>query len=172
MLCGVIECDIVITIQLLQAAQSAVEMAQFYPSRIMSAGAISISALTVMRRLRWRAAVDVFRHRSARRRLATYAAVGLMFLAIAPSLFPLDHLVFGHPENQADESIHAAHCHGSPGTCSDLPLQLGPGQFLLNEPLIVVPALFAVLLVMTMPMSLGMRHRPEVPPPQRRLAFA
>jgi len=98
------------------------------------------------------------------RRVATVLAALVVFAAILPSVLPYDHLV--PPAHAAGhDDVHAAHCHISPGSCSDAPVSAGAGQFLSSEPLIVVPVLFAVLIVVTAPVLAGASPRPDLRPP-------
>ena len=157
---------------LLNAAQSAAKVAHLDRSLLASACAILGSAVTVTWRPQWRAAANVIRHRGARRRFAAGMMISLMFLAMLPSVLPLDHVVSRHQESQGHDEVHAAHCHTSPGSCSEMPLQSGPGQFPVRDPLIVAPVLIVILLVMTFPLLFGFRHRPEVPPPRGMIAFS
>lgn len=94
-------------------------------------------------------------------RVAIHMAV---FAALLPSVLPYDHLV---PVAHADDhpEIHAAHCHESPGSCSDAPVSSGAGQFLATEPLLVVPALVVMVLLLAAPMLRGVTRQPEVRPP-------
>src|SRR5690242_1190037 len=43
----------------------------------------------------------------------------LVFLAVLPTVLPYDHLFLHDAHAAADESIHQAHCHVVPGSCSD-----------------------------------------------------
>jgi len=91
----------------------------------------------------------------------------LVFLAVLPSVFPYDHLVPGiHAgASEAEEAMHAAHCHVSPATCSDAPITSGPGQLLFSAPMLLTPSMLAVLLLMTIPALAGITQRPEIRPP-------
>jgi len=104
------------------------------------------------------------------RRVAGRAAVVMTVLALLPAVLPYDHLLPGlHIEDKADEAIHASHCHVAPGSCSDVPLASGFGEFVFNEPLVVLPAMLAVALLAAARVLRGTTPRPEVRPPQ---AFA
>ena len=98
--------------------------------------------------------------------IASAALVGLVFLALLPSVVPYDHL-FGNDahDSAAEEAVHVSHCHVSPGTCSDAPITSGPGQLLLSEPLILSPAMVAVLITAVVPVPSSISYRPETPPP-------
>jgi hypothetical protein len=104
-----------------------------------------------------------------RRRTAARAALAaLVFLAVLPSVFPYDHLLPGQllfGASEAEESMHASHCHVSPATCSDAPITSGPGQLLFGTPMVVVPSMLAVLLMLTIPALAGITRRPEIRPP-------
>jgi hypothetical protein len=102
-------------------------------------------------------------------RPATRLAIQLtVFAALLPSVLPYDHLLPTTAAAATDnQSVHTAHCHGSPGTCSDAPVSSGAGQFLAAEPLIVTPALVVMLLLFTTPLLRGVTTRPEVRPPLR-----
>ena len=91
-----------------------------------------------------------------------------VFAALLPSVLPYDHLLPTTAAAATDnQSVHAAHCHESPGSCSDAPVSSGAGQFMAAEPLIVAPALVVMLLLFTAPLLRGVTPRPEVRPPLR-----
>ncbi len=99
---------------------------------------------------------------------AMRASLGLLvFFAVLPSVVPYDHLLPGlhQDETAAAEAVHASHCHISPGTCADAPLAAGPGQLLFTEPLIIAPAMLAILLTFVVPALTGITTRPETRPP-------
>ncbi|MDE3094956.1 MAG: hypothetical protein KGK07_03030 [Chloroflexota bacterium] len=99
---------------------------------------------------------------------AMRASLGLLvFFAVLPSVVPYDHLLPGlhQDETAAEEAVHAAHCHVSPGTCADAPLAAGPGQLLFTEPLVIAPAMLAILLTFAVPTLTGITTRPETRPP-------
>jgi hypothetical protein len=100
------------------------------------------------------------------RRTASTACAVVVMLAVLPSVLPYDH-IFAHDAGvaEAQDAVHASHCHMSPGTCSDAPVTAGPGQFILGDPLIVAPAMLAVLMAIVMPMLFGRTLRPELRPP-------
>ncbi len=104
------------------------------------------------------------------RRAASISIRLAVFAALLPSVLPYDHIL---PTAQADNdsAMHAAHCHDSPGSCSDAPVSAGAGQFLASEPLLVAPALVVMLMLVTAPLLRGIARRPEVRPPMA-LAFA
>lgn len=102
--------------------------------------------------------------RRVRRKLVTIALFALAFLAITPSVLPYDHLLTAaHADQPA--SVHASHCHDTPSSCADAPLTSGPGQLLDSAPLIVVPAMMAVLLVVSTLTLTGVTRRPALRPP-------
>ena len=85
------------------------------------------------------------------------------FLAVLPSVVPYDHLsASAHTEH---EDVHAAHCHGTPGTCADAPIPSGPGQMLMGEPLTAVPAMLSLLVLVAVVPLVGLTRRPELRPP-------
>ncbi len=101
------------------------------------------------------------------RRVAGRAAIVMTALALLPAVLPYDHLLPGlHIEDKADEAVHASHCHVAPGSCSDVPLASGFGEFVFNEPLVVLPAMLAVALFAAARVLRGTTPRPEVRPPQ------
>ena len=106
--------------------------------------------------------------RAARSRTMRAVAAVLFFFAVLPAVLPYEHLLPGaHDDGPGAESIHAAHCHIAPGSCSDVPLASGAGQFLVTEPLVVVPAMLTVLIALTMPAMRGITLRPDTRPPRR-----
>jgi hypothetical protein len=81
-----------------------------------------------------RRAVRRARHAGA----ARCVMVALAALAVLPSAVPYDHIL-PHQDNPADASVHAAHCHTSPGSCADAPVSSGPSQLLFSQPLLPPP---------------------------------
>ena len=105
------------------------------------------------------------RRRIARAGLARTAAMTLLLLAVLPSVVPYDHF-FGHVDMGPDESaVHAAHCHGSPGSCADAPVTSGPGQLLMSEPLLASPAMLTVRIHTLVVMLAGRAVPPDLRPP-------
>lgn len=105
--------------------------------------------------------------RAARSRAMRGSLAILVFFAVLPAVLPYEHLLPGaHDDGPAAEAVHAAHCHIAPGSCSDLPLASGAGQFLVSEPLVVVPAMLTVLIALTMPAMRGITLRPDTRPPR------
>ncbi len=102
--------------------------------------------------------------RRVRRRLAITTVSALAVLAVLPSVLPYDHLL---PATHADgaAAVHASHCHDTPSSCADAPVTSGPGQILDSAPLLIAPALLAVLLLATAPMLVGITRRPILRPP-------
>jgi len=101
------------------------------------------------------------------RRTARRTAVVMTALALLPAVLPYDHLLPGvHIDDQADEAVHASHCHVAPGSCSDVPLASGLGEFVFNEPLVMIPAMLAVALFAAVQVLRGTAPRPEVRPPE------
>lgn len=116
----------------------------------------------------------VLLRRRVRRRIIGHAAALAVFLAVMPTVLPWDHLFFagaGH-ESAAEESVHASHCHESPGTCSDAPVSSGPGQLLHSAPLLVTPIMLAVLMLFDIPGLTGITVRPKTRPPLPALRTA
>ena len=151
---------------LLHIAQTAVQFTAVDPAVLVAAGlvfaAVAISIWLPAPAMSFR---TLRRHRG-RRRIASAALVVLVFLALLPSVVPYDHL-FAHDAPAAAEadSVHVSHCHVSPGTCSDAPVTAGPGQLLLSEPLVLAPAMLAVLIAAVIPVLFSISRRPETPPP-------
>ena len=109
--------------------------------------------------------IQALRHRATRRRATLVAAGLLTLLAIVPSVVPYDHLwqQTGHASEHA--GVHAAHCHDSPASCSVAPVTSGPGQIIGADPLIIVPAMLALLLLATIAPLSSISRRPEIRPP-------
>jgi hypothetical protein len=157
---------------LLHVAQSASELITVDRSVLASALAgMGATILAIWRPRNWRR-LHVFRSSRARRRVAGAIAGAAMFIAVLPMLLPLDHVFAPHVHSGGEQQVHASHCHESPGSCSDMPLLSGPGQFLASEPLIVTPAFVSVLLVFGFAPLIGITHKPPVPPPLRLTAAA
>jgi len=113
----------------------------------------------------WPSAAAVVRRRFVRsigRRMLFLFVVA----AVLPAVLPYDHLIVpAHIEDGANESVHVAHCHVSPGTCSDAPMSAGLGQFLHAEPLVLVPSMLAILLLASAAAPRTTYRRPEPRPP-------
>ena len=112
--------------------------------------------------------------RRARRHAARIIVTSMMFLALLPAALPFDHLFMreSRAEAAAQEAVHASHCHLSPGTCSDAPVPSGPGQLLLFQPLVVIPAMFSVLVSLAILILRGISVAPERRPPLRTASVA
>jgi hypothetical protein len=151
---------------LLHIGQTAAQVATVDPAALVAAAAAFTVAAIAIWLPRSPLSVRTLRSRRGRRRVASVIASALVFLALLPSVVPYDHL-FVHDAHAAtiDESVHAAHCHVSPGTCSDAPVSSGPGQLLMSAPLVVTPAMLAVLITATATVLVGISFRPETPPP-------
>jgi len=110
--------------------------------------------------------------RRQRRVLRRTVLTLLVVLAVLPSVLPYDHLLPGvaHADSEEQEAVHASHCHVSPGTCSDAPVTAGPGQLIFADPLLLVPAMLAILLVAISPAARGIVPRPDTRPPRVALA--
>jgi hypothetical protein len=107
-----------------------------------------------------------FRRGVARAGVARCAAMVMLLLAVLPSVVPYDHL-FGHVDmSPAETAVHAAHCHGSPGSCADAPVTSGPGQFLVSGPLLIAPALQTTRVHTFVASLAGRTVPPDVRPPQ------
>lgn len=106
----------------------------------------------------------VVRSRRAWRRLARVAMVATMLVAIFPSVAPYDHLLPAEAHADTTET-HTAHCHTTPGSCSDAPVSAGAGQFLMSDALVAVPALSAIAILLAIPMLVGVSSRPNLRPP-------
>jgi hypothetical protein len=104
----------------------------------------------------------------ARGRLAS--ALVLAFVVL-PNALPLDHALSPahrhmHP-SQAEESVHASHCHVTPGSCSDVPLASGPGQFLHAEAMLPAgPALTVRVEAAAVALPSNNGITPDTPPPR------
>ncbi len=151
---------------LLHIGQTAAQVAAVDPAALVAAAvAFAVAAIAI-----WLPnsplSVRTLRSRRGRRRVASATASALVFFALLPSVLPYDHL-FVHDAHAAtiDESVHTSHCHVSPGTCSDAPVSSGPGQLLMSAPLVVAPAMLAVLITATATVLVGISFRPETPPP-------
>jgi len=101
------------------------------------------------------------------RRVAPIVVGGAVALAVLPTVVPYDHLfpVAHAASTAADEAEHEAHCHGAPASCADAPVTVGPGQLMAAQPIVVAPAMFAVLVVLTLPALIGRIPRPLLRPP-------
>ena len=154
---------------LLHAAQALVAT-QTLDERLAAAAALAFAAAVA---LIWRPATagrSWLTHGAMWRRIGWRAAVVMTALALLPAVLPYDHLLPGlHIEGEAEVSVHASHCHVGPGSCSDVPLASGFGEFVFNEPLVTIPAMLAVALLAATQVLHGTTPRPEVRPPQ---AFA
>jgi hypothetical protein len=142
---------------LLHVAQAAIRVTT------LDARVVALAALALVAALCW-----IWRPPMPRQRTAARGVLAvLVFLAVLPSVFPYDHLLVGvHAgATDAEEATHASHCHVSPATCSDAPITSGPGQLLFGAPIVVVPAMLAVLLLLTIPALTGITRRPEIRPP-------
>lgn len=95
----------------------------------------------------------------------------LVFFAVLPSVVPYDHMLPGvHDDTPAAEAAHAQHCHGAPASCADAPIAAGPGQLIFSDPLVLTPALLAVLIALAIPALTGIAVRPLTRPPRASLA--
>lgn len=149
---------------LLRAAQTGAELTTVDRSVVVSAVGMAATLMGIWRPRRW-GKINPFKSSVARRRIFGWLAGLSLIVAAAPLAAPLDHIFFPHADALAHQNVHTAHCHSSPGSCSDLPLVAGPAQFILNQPLIVVPSLLAVLLVTSTLVLRGLSFKPEIRPP-------
>lgn len=153
---------------LLHVAQSTAGLSQVDRTVLGSAVAAFCSGLVaIWRPDNWVRLNPCRRH--VRRRLSIVVAYGAIAVALFPSVLPLDHIMSPHEDSGAEQQVHASHCHESPGTCSDLPLLSGPGQFLASEPLLIAPALLMVLLLSAVAGLVGRSEKPEILPPRMQL---
>ncbi len=149
---------------LLHISQTAVDVTTVDPIVV----AVALAALAVATAAIWRRPMTPLRgfiSRRSRRRAVSLVATAFVFFALLPSVVPYDHLFGDTHASAEEESVHAAHCHISPGTCSDAPVSSGPGQLLMSAPLVVTPAMLAVLITATATVLVGISFRPEIRPP-------
>ena len=136
----------------------------------MRVAAVAIMAFAAAAAIIWRPEAPVraaLRRTAMWRRLARRIAIVMTALALLPAVLPYDHLLPGlHVSDQADEDVHASHCHVSPGSCSDVPLASGIGEFVFNEPLVTIPAMLVVAVFSLAQVLRGTTPRPEERPPQ------
>jgi hypothetical protein len=150
---------------LLHIAQTAVQVTAVDPAILATALALLAVAAIAIWLPHSPFSFSTLRHRRHRRRATGAAVTTLLLLALLPSVVPYDHL-FTHAHADGEEaSVHVSHCHVSPGTCSDAPITSGPGQLLMGDPLIITPAMLAVLVAATAAVLVGVSLRPEVRPP-------
>jgi len=148
------------TLPLLHVVQSAAQT-RVLDARVTAAAVVAFAiSLAVI----WRPD-RALRRRRTRRYAARAALSALVFLAMLPAVLPYDHLFFPDAHAEGDEAVHVAHCHASPGNCSDVPMTSGPGQLLLGDPLILAPVMLALLVVVAEPVLRGITRRPELRPP-------
>jgi hypothetical protein len=101
-------------------------------------------------------------------RAQVVAAFVLLFVVL-PNAFPWDHVFLDADEHasSAEHEVHAAHCHESPGTCSDLPLLSGPGQFLFADPVLPPPPPMTSRSVVLLEIAVTANAVvPDTPPPR------
>lgn len=150
---------------LLHITQTAVDVTTVDPMLVAAAFAALAVATAAIWRPRPGTPLRAFISRRSRRRAVSLLATAFVFFALLPSVLPYDHLLGHSHASGEDESVHAAHCHISPGTCSDAPVSSGPGQLLMSAPLVVTPAMLAVLIAATATVLVGISFRPEIRPP-------
>ncbi len=151
---------------LLHIARTAVQITTVDPAVLFAAAAAFAVAATTIWLPRSTLSIRSLRYRGGGRRIASAIAAALVFFALLPSVVPYDHL-FAHDAHAPGDgdAVHVSHCHINPGTCSDAPVTAGPGQLLMSEPLVLVPAMLAVLIAATIAVLVGISSRPETPPP-------
>jgi hypothetical protein len=91
-----------------------------------------------------------------------------MLLVLVPQLLYVGH--WSADAGQGATGEHHQHCHSDVATCSQAPVPAGPGQILMNDDLLVLPALRSILLPAhdpDIPSSLSVS--PRVPPPRATL---
>jgi len=147
---------------LLHVAQAAGQVPVVDP-RLVTLAALLFAAVLVWQWTRRPLSVRRLSRMSAMR--LTLAV--LLFFAVMPSVVPYDHLLPGlqHDDGAAASAVHATHCHLSPGSCADAPLAAGPGQLIFSDPLVIAPAMLAVLLVFAAPALVGVTRKPDTRPP-------
>ena len=131
--------------------------------------AVSASVFVFVLAAIWRPALP-WSAAAVRRRFVRSIGRRLLFVfvvaAVLPAVLPYDHLIVpAHIEDDAHEAVHIAHCHVSPGTCSDAPMSAGLGQFLQTEPLVLVPAMLVILLLASAAAPRTTYQQPEPRPP-------
>jgi hypothetical protein len=131
-------------------------------------GVLALALLTLAAVLAWQwAPRPLTLGRVTRMPVMRVTLAALLFFAVLPSVVPYDHLLPGitHDDSTAATAVHATHCHISPGSCADAPLAAGPGQLIFSEPLVIAPAMLAVLLIFASPALAGVTHKPDTRPP-------
>ena len=129
---------------------------------------VALAALVLSAVLAWQWAQRPLSVRRISRRPVTRVTLAVMlFFAVLPSVVPYDHLLPGitHDDGAATAAVHATHCHISPGSCADAPLAAGPGQLIFSEPLMIAPAMLAVLIIFGALALTGVTHKPDTRPP-------
>lgn len=106
--------------------------------------------------------------RRVRERVLRVTMSVLVFFAVLPSVVPYDHVLPGvhDDDTPAAEATHARHCHGDAASCADAPVAAGPGQLIFSDPLVLTPALLAVLIAIAVPALTGIAIRPPTRPPR------
>lgn len=153
----------------LHVGQSAARIAMLDPV-VIAAGMLVFSAAIALIWGWGTSAGPLLFRQGTRRRAANGVMCALVSLALLPTVLPFDHL-FIHDitvasASAAHEAVHVEHCHISPGSCSDAPVPSGPGQLLLAEPLVVVPAMLLLFIAVTAPVLLGITVAPRARPPR------
>lgn len=149
---------------LLHAALAAAHALTVEPRMALAAAALLVAVLVAVWRRDLAELARAAPPRADRRRLVIVAATLLVAAAVLPSVVPYDHLAAGaHAEEHQD--LHGLHCHTTPASCADTPIASGPGQFMTFEPLLVIPALMATLLIVALAVPRGVGHRPRLRPP-------
>ncbi|MPZ22397.1 MAG: hypothetical protein GEU28_02400 [Dehalococcoidia bacterium] len=86
--------------------------------------------------------------------LKQWAAALILLAALLPQVLYIDHhfpfaetahshagAAAEHTAGAEDDSDHSLHCHGSLGSCSNVPMTAGPGQLLSSAQLLVHPVM-------------------------------
>jgi hypothetical protein len=150
---------------LLHITQTAVGVTTVDPTMVTAALAALALAAAAIWLPRPGTPLRAFVSRRSRRRAIASVTTVVVFLALLPSVIPYDHLFGDTHASGEEQAVHASHCHISPGTCSDAPVSSGPGQLLMSAPLVVTPAMLAVLIAATATVLVGISFRPEIRPP-------
>lgn len=94
-----------------------------------------------------------------------FAAAFVLLFAVLPNVAAWEHVLQSGGTDSGAE-VHAAHCHESAGTCSEMPVLSGPGQLLFSDPLLTEPVLGERLLPARDVILVGRFSNPDVPPPR------
>lgn len=151
---------------LLHIAQATVNATTF-DARVITCGVLALFAIGFVSAAPWLLPRlrSIARRRHALRAARMMLAV-LVFFAVLPAVLPYDHLFLHESASDAErDAVHVAHCHVTPGACADQPVPSGPGQLMLSDPLLVVPAMLAMVILLSLPTLAAFSRKPDVPPP-------